>query len=205
MSRLPCLGTTVAVAALVSLAAATPARAGALVAEAECPDRALSQVFKPWADPMNYTLAPNGGMEWGGGWRHEGSGRVRDQEPWRVRHHGDESALELPDGSRATSRAMCVGLTEPTLRFFAKRLNGAVTSLLQVEVLFEDAGGDIRSLPIAFVANLGAWQPTAPYPLLVNLLPLLTGGGTPVAFRFTPRGDADWRIDDVYVDPWRRH
>jgi len=55
------------------------------------------------------------------------------------------------------------------------------------------------------VANPCEWQPTPAFVLLVNFLPLLADGGTPVAFRFTPRGDADWRIDDVYVDPMRRN
>jgi hypothetical protein len=41
-------------------------------------------------------------------------------------------------------------------------------------------------------------------PLVVNLLPLLPGEQTPVRFRFTPQGSANWQIDDVYVDP-RQH
>jgi hypothetical protein len=47
-----------------------------------------------------------------------------------------------------------------------------------------------------------AWQPTLPFPVVANLLPLLPGQMTPVAFRFTARGGA-WRIDDVYIDPWK--
>jgi hypothetical protein len=39
-------------------------------------------------------------------------------------------------------------------------------------------------------------------PVIANLLPLLPGSRTAVAFRFTPYGDGgDWTIDDVYVDP----
>jgi hypothetical protein len=42
-------------------------------------------------------------------------------------------------------------------------------------------------------------------PLVVNLLPLLPGDYTPVAFEFTPQGyGGNWRIDDVYVDPRSR-
>jgi hypothetical protein len=42
-------------------------------------------------------------------------------------------------------------------------------------------------------------------PIVANLLPLLPGDHTPVAFRFTPVGlGGDWRIDDLYVDPYRR-
>ena len=40
--------------------------------------------------------------------------------------------------------------------------------------------------------------------MLANLLPLLPGEMTAVAFRFTARGGASWAIDDIYVDPKRR-
>ena len=39
--------------------------------------------------------------------------------------------------------------------------------------------------------------------VIANLLPLLPGETTPVAFRFTAQG-ADWSIDDVYVDPYAK-
>ena len=39
-------------------------------------------------------------------------------------------------------------------------------------------------------------------PILVNLLALVPGERTAVAFRFTPRGLGSWLIDDVYVDPY---
>ena len=40
--------------------------------------------------------------------------------------------------------------------------------------------------------------------VLANLLPLLPGAHTPVAFRFTPLLGGEWSIDDVYVDPFQR-
>jgi hypothetical protein len=183
---------------------AAPALAGPLLANARCDDTSVKRVFAPWADAMSYFLAPNGGFESGGDWELEnGARRVADNEPWKVSDEGDDSALELPEGGRATTAPVCVGLVEPTLRFFAKRASGSSVSLLQVDVLFEDAGGNVHGLPIGVVLNGGAWTPTLPMPLIVNLLPLLPGDKTPVAFRFTPRGDARWRVDDVYVDPWR--
>jgi hypothetical protein len=99
---------------------------------------------------------------------------------------------------------MCVGLEHPTLRFFARN-TGSPLSVLGVEVKFEDAAGSVHSLPIGTVAAGGSWQPTAPMVIGVNLLPLLPGEYTPVAFEFTPYGfGGNWRIDDVYVDPYRR-
>jgi len=98
---------------------------------------------------------------------------------------------------------MCVGIEHPTLRLVARN-TGSLASLLLVQVLFEDAAGNVRSLPIGAVVAGSSWQPSLPMPVIANLLPLLPGSHTAVAFRFTPYGSGgDWTIDDVYVDPWR--
>jgi len=41
--------------------------------------------------------------------------------------------------------------------------------------------------------------------VVANLLPLLPGHHTPVAFRFTPLLGSSWSVDDVFVDPYARH
>jgi hypothetical protein len=85
--------------------------------------------------------------------------------------------------------------------------SGSLLSLLQVEVLYTDVSGTPRALPIAVVPGTARWQPTLPMPFLANLLnpPLATDGKVDVAFRFTPvgLGKSGWRIDDVYVDPFK--
>jgi hypothetical protein len=110
----------------------------------------------------------------------------------------------LPAGSSATTGTMCVGVGHPTLRFFAKRTSGTLLNPLIVEVQFEALGGALNSLPIGVVLAGGQWQPTLPSLVVANLLPLLPDAKTPVRFKFTPRGRANWQIDDVYVDPWAR-
>jgi hypothetical protein len=46
-----------------------------------------------------------------------------------------------------------------------------------------------------------SWQPTLPMPFLTNLLAPVSGT---VSFRFTPLGPSSgWRIDDVYLDPYK--
>ena len=139
------------------------------------------------------------------GWSLSGASVVAGNEPFHVHGDADASSLALPTGSSATTAAVCVGLEHPTLRLFA-RSSGSVLSSLEVDVLFENAAGDVVTLPIAVLpaALHGRWRPTLPLPIVANLLPLLPGERTAVAFRFTPRGQAAWLIDDVYVDPFRR-
>jgi hypothetical protein len=170
----------------------------------------MDQKFLPWLDVFNYTLVPGGSFEAGTpGWKLSGGASiVSGNEPWRVNSASDSRSLSLPRGSSATSPAMCAGLSHLFLRLFSQRTNsggllGALTSSLQTEVLFEDAGGNVRSLPLLNLDLGSQWGPTLPIPVVANLLPLL-GDKTAIAFRFTPKGSASWRIDDVYLDPYRR-
>jgi hypothetical protein len=94
---------------------------------------------------------------------------------------------------------MCITLLHPTLRFFALN-SGAPTSALQVDAVVKLAG--IRlSLPVGVVIAGSSWQPTLPLPFLANLLAPVS---STVSFRFTPLGPSGgWRIDDVYLDPYK--
>jgi hypothetical protein len=194
-----------AAAAFVLLIGPPRAEAGPLVASAtDCAGGSLSRPFLPWLDPANYFIAPGGAFEDGAaGWQLGGGATVvSGNETFRVHDPGDSHSLSLPAGSSTTSTTTCVGLEYPTLRFFARN-RGSLLSTLRVEVLFEGANGNVNALTIGRLLAGRNWQPTIPLPIVVNLLPLLPGEQTPVAFRFTPRG-GDWQIDDVYVDPHRK-
>jgi hypothetical protein len=171
---------------------APAAQAGGLTAD--CDGQVLEQPFLPWADPAQYVLAPDGGFAGGAdGW--QGGEVIAERSPL-----SGDGALRIGSDAIASSPAMCVTLVHPTLRFLARNA-GDPTGTLGVEVLFEDLAGRVQSLPIGVVVSGESWAPTTPMPLVANLLALLPGGQTPVAFRFTAKG-GDWRIDDVYVDPY---
>ena len=178
-------------------AVSSPAQAGLL--PGMCQDERVSQVFLPWLDVMNYVAAPDGGLEAGGsGWTLRAGARVvAGNEPFHVGGAGDSHSLSLPPGASATTALTCRGLDRPTLRFFARRTSGLLP-VLRVEAVH---GG--VAVPVGVVAGLGgAWQPTLPMLLPLNLLPALGDGS--VAFRFTALGGG-FAIDDVYVDPYGKH
>lgn len=196
--------------ATVSTAAAiaAPAHAGILVSSAtNCSAEAVSQPFTPWFDGSHYTLVPGGNFEAGApAWSYTGSAAVTPgNESFSVGGSGDGASLALPDGSSATSPSMCVGIQNPTLRLFARNGGSTLFSSLRVDVLFEDSLGNVLSAPVTTIMGGSRWQPTLTAPILVNLLPLLPGSETAVAFRFTPQGaGGDWHVDDIYVDPFGR-
>ena len=184
--------------------AAPAAHAGPLVASApDCDAQQLETPFTRWGDVASYTLAPNGVAENRADWSLQDGADVKPgNESFYVHDEDEKSSLALPPGSSATTASMCVGLTRPTLRFFARN-DGSPFSVLRVDVLFEDNLGAVWSVPIGTMLGAAEWQPTLPLAVVANLLPLLPGGNTAVAFRFTPDKAGDWKIDDVYVDPWR--
>jgi hypothetical protein len=200
-SRVPAV---VALLAVAVLAFAAPAAPAALIDS--CPGTPLEQPFLQWLDPMNYSLVPNGDFEKSTqGWYLNGAGMQSGNEPFKVRSANDSRSLRVAPGGSAVTPTVCVGVNEPTVRFFSRATGaGTSTSVLLVEVLYEDAYGLDRSLPIGKVSGRTSWQPTAPYAVIADLVPLLPGDQAPVAFRLTALGDAAWDVDDFYLDPQRR-
>lgn len=190
---------------VASLAMVGSASAGVLVkTTTDCANQSLSTPFTRWLDPMQYTLLPGGSFESGAtGWSLSGGASVvSGNESWKVTGAGDAKSLRLPSGSSAISAPICVGLEHPTLRFFAKKNSGLLSTLAVSARVPLQLGGTLE-VPIGVVAAGGQWTPTLPMLYLGNLLPLLPGQYTAVTFKFTPVLGGDWQIDDVYVDPMR--
>ena len=194
-------------AIVVAMAFAAPASAGILTVSAgDCGDETLTQPFTGFGDRANYKLVGGGSFESGAtGWTlRRGAKVVSGNEPWKVGGSGHGKSLVLPAGSSAISAPSCVGLAEPTVRFFAKKNRAPLLgiSTLAVSVYVKTSLGLVVPVPVGVVLGNGQWKPTPPMLIVANLLPLLPGDRTPVAFQFTPVL-GDWQIDDVYVDPWR--
>jgi hypothetical protein len=196
-------GTLAALAAGVAAAAlAAPANAGILTTSAKtCDDGALTQPFRAWGDQASYKPVPGGSLEGTpADWTLRGGARVvAGNEPWKVGSPSDGRSLMLPAGGSATTAPVCVGLAEPTLRFFAKKNKGPLSSLA-VSVWVKTSLGLEVPVPIGVLLGDGSWKPSNRMLIVANLLPLLPGDRTPVAFTFTPLL-GEWQIDDVYVDP----
>jgi hypothetical protein len=160
------------------------------LARADCADPSLARTFLPWLDAAWYEAAPDGGLEAGGsGWALAGGAAVvTDNDPYEA----GTSALSLPAGASATTPPVCVDLAHPTIRFFARGGSGA----LVVTALFQDVLGGRHELPVGAMTAGGDWAPSPVLAIVGNLL------SSQVAFRFVSAGD--WRVDDVFVDPYSK-
>jgi hypothetical protein len=195
-----------AAACVAAAALATPAQAGIITKSAVgCGTPELTKPFKPWLDYANYKLVDNGSFEDGTeGWTLTGGARVvNGNASQRVNDPKDSRSLLLPAGSTATTPPVCVGLDEPTMRYFARK-NSGLLSIMTVSVQVQlELGGAWLTLPIGVDLG-GSWHPSLPNLVLVNLLPLLPPDMTAVRFKFAPILGGAWQIDDVYVDPRAR-
>jgi hypothetical protein len=185
-------------------AIAAPANAGILTAPAkDCGDESLSQPFAGFGDQARYKLVQGGSFEGSlQDWTLMGGAKVvSGNEPWKVGGASHGKSMVLPAGSSVITPPACVGLNEPTLRFFAKKNSGLLTTLA-VSVYVKTSLGLVVPVPVGVVLANGQWKATPKMLIVANLLPLLPGDRTPVAFQFTPLLGS-WQIDDVYVDPMK--
>jgi hypothetical protein len=193
------------IASTAILLNAASAQAVTLSSLTSCPGETVVQPFLPWGDSSQYTLATGGNFESGpSGWAFSGGAKiVSGNESYNVGSKHDSHSLSLPAGSSATSAAMCAGVTNPDFRLFVQN-TGSSSSTLAVNVIYETSTGIQATIQVAALSATKSWAPSAKIPILLNLLPLLPGNATPIAFSFTPVGQGNWSIDDLYVDPWGR-
>jgi hypothetical protein len=192
-----------AAAVVATCAFATPAHAGILTKSAtDCDDSALTQPFARYGDSSMYKSVST--FENGtNGWALNGGAKVvSGNETAHVSAAGDSHSLLLPSGSSATTPEVCVGLDEPTLRFFTRK-NSGLLSTMAVTVHVQTSLGIWLELPIGVDLG-GSWHPSLPMLVVANLLPLLPPDRTAVKFTFRPLLGGSWQVDDVYVDPVAR-
>ena len=203
-SRLP-LRLALIVGLLGAAFAAPPAGAGLLFtgAASTC-ETAASKPFQPWSDYANYVLIPGGAFEGSApGWTLKGGAAIASgNEAFYVRAASDRYSLYLPAGSSAMTPTMCFALGDWHLRFFARRTSTA-SGTVKVDVVVKSLLGVLSVLDGGSVSPSGVWKPSPQVGLLLtNVTSLL--GTRAVAFRFRASGAA-FRIDDVYLDPWKSY
>jgi hypothetical protein len=196
--------------ALCALLPAAPARADGLlsgvlpgvVSPSDTPDVCEAEIVQPftrWGDFNNYVLVPGGAFEAGGpAWKLNGGAKVvRGNETFYVNGRSDQHSLFLPDGSVATSPAMCFDPGDWHFRFFV-----AGSGSVRVKVQVRSVLGVLSVLDGGTARAGSTWRPSPEIGLLItNVCSVLATDS--VSVRFSPVGDSDIRIDDVYLDPWR--
>jgi hypothetical protein len=167
-----------------------------------CGNQSSRQVFLPWGDAAWYTPAPGGSLEDTTNWTLNTRASI---VPQNNSFSSGTQSLFLGQNGQAISPAVCVSITNPTIRFFMK--NSAPGSTLKVSVIYEGLDGNVHQLKLASLTGGGSWQPSLVIPFHVNYLAEASSSGiTAVAFQFDTQNISTinaggWTIDDLYVDP----
>jgi hypothetical protein len=174
-------------------------------AQAACAPSPTTKAFQAFGDSADYSLAPNGAFETGsGGWSLAGASVVSGSESYGVHSPSDSKSLAISATGTAVSPAVCVDITRPTFRFFAKRTSGSWGNLA-VKLRWREASGITNETVVGTVDSGTSWQPSAALSLS-RALPLWNLNQTvSVQLVFDPENyGGSWAIDDVYVDPYAR-
>lgn len=189
----------VAIALLVVAAFAGSAEA--------CSYPGASRVFSRWGDQRDYVLAPEGGFEGViSGWSLKGGATVvAGNESYYLDGAGDTKSLALPSGGSAESPPICMAIDTPVFRFMARN-TGDPSSRLRVEAVFSLLGL-VHTDVIETIRSSSEWAPSPPVSTVLGLSTLVgTLIPSSIQIRLKPLdATGDWRIDDLYVDPFCRH
>ena len=173
-------------------------------AQAACGSTPTTKAFQAFGDSNDYSLVPNGAFEAGsGGWSLSGARVADGNESWKVHGAGDSKSLAIAAGGIAVSPTVCVDVTRPTFRFFAKRTSGSWGELERQAALAGRSGRTNETVVGSIgTGTLGA----SPALNLASVLPLWNvDQDRSVQLVFDPENyGGSWAIDDVYVDPYGR-
>jgi hypothetical protein len=190
-----------AVTATLAFAPAS-ASAGLLTTGSASSCDAASKPFAPWSDYANYIPVPGGSFENGTpAWKLSGGASiVAGNEPFYVRAAGDKRSLYLPAGSSATSPTVCFNFGDWHMRFFARNSG---SGSIRVDILVPSALGLVSMLDGGAVNADGTWDPTPRVSTLLTNVGGLLNLTKAVAFRLRATKGASFRVDDVYLDPFK--
>lgn len=184
------------------LAHGQSARAGKLLAGADCGYGDASAVFATWEDTAAYALAPQGDLSASDAWTLNKATVVNGADPFS----GAQHSLEFTNGAEAATPAMCVNLDNPTLRFFVRDVGGNGKANLKVDMLYEDLDGHVKHMTVAKLKAGQDWQPSVILPIYMNVLAAASPTGlTAIALDFKAEGLQKGETIDVsslYVDPF---
>lgn len=172
-----------------------------------CSYSGAKQAFSRWGDQSNYVLAPDGGFEAGASeWSLLAGARVvAGNESFYLNSARDSRSLRLPAGSSAVSPPICMEIDTPSFRLMARN-TGDPSSQLRVEAVYNLLGA-VHTKVVSDLTGGSSWAPSQS---ISTVLSLATVVGTlvpsSIQIRITPLdATGNWRVDDLYIDPFCRH
>jgi hypothetical protein len=179
---------------------AGPSVAGAATTASYCSTSTGAQVFAPLLDTRYYIPVPGGTFEGSPSWTLAGgAATVTADDPFNVGGVAETTALRLPAGAVATSPALCMDVTMPTMRYTVRADRPGAT----LQVLVSQDGAKWQ--PVASYTSSGTSWAAPSYDLTSAMkMSYLSKNTSQVGFQLVATGGT-FTVDDVFVDPfiWR--
>jgi hypothetical protein len=182
-------------------------------AQAACEPIDTTKAFQAFGDSSEYFLAPNGGLESGSaGWALANASVVSGNESYFLNGKGDARSLAIAPGGRAISDEFCVDTTRTGFRFFAQQAASWRAPDLLVSIRWVGPDGLTRLIRVDRLAgaNYRSWAPSRFWaPQLAAQLFKRLGftekdtAAVRLVFQVENETGPGWRIDDLYIDPFR--
>jgi hypothetical protein len=160
----------------------------------------LFQAFSAFGDSDWYALVPQGDFESMPTWPKDGNVTLAaSSDPFALSGSMGASSLRLQSGGWVRTPLLCVNLLTPHLRFVATATGDGE---LEVETRLIGCPRRLisRSSTNISASAHGGWQPSEKIDLNTTCLGPERSGVVDVRFR----GEGDWLIDDVMIDPYKR-
>jgi hypothetical protein len=187
---------------VVSTCALLGVASPAMASLAPCQFGSVAPVFSPWADPSSYTLVKGAGFESGAsGWSWGGGANIVAGDDGNLPASRGSHVVQIPGGGTARSPWACVDMTSPTLRFLVKRVSGSGSLVVKGQI---SGPSGISLTTFAVMSGSGTWQPSPIVLFPAVFTSLLSPTGLSAQFQFTADAGTTFRIDDVYLDPYKK-
>jgi hypothetical protein len=187
-------------ASILATAALAVSASPALAGTTACSGATTSPVFSPWGDAALYTPFKGAGFESGAsGWSWGGKANIVAGDDATLVGAIGTHAVDIPGGGLAKSPWLCVDSTMPSMRFMVRRVSG--TGDLTVKGTL--AGTGFSAAIVTTVAGTATWQPSAIVYFPSVFTTLVANGGLNAQFQFVADAGTVYRIDDVYMDPYK--
>ena len=160
----------------------------------------IFQAFSPFGDSDWYALVPQGDFESMPTWSKSGNVTLAaSSDPFALTGTMGKNSLRLQSGGWVRTPLLCVNLLTPHLRLVATATGGGE---LEVETRLIGCPQRLISWSSTSISpsDHRGWQPSEKIDLNTGCLGPERSGILDVRFR----GQGDWLIDDVMIDPYKR-
>jgi hypothetical protein len=166
-----------------------------------CPVVTTTTIFSPFGDSALYKPFQGSSFESGAsGWSWGNKANIVSGDDGALPAAPGSHAVNIPASGTAKSPWLCVDSTMPSMRFMVRRVSGT-GSLTVTGVLNTSSGKQVTTVATVYPGTSWTASPVIVFP--PTLATAVSVGSINAQFQFVADAGSSFRIDDVYMDPYK--